>query len=392
MNIQKEIKIGIITSITGCNSKAGKGMLDSANYMVDRRRGWLEKKGLSIELITKDDNSDSICSLSKAQELVNEDCVAILGPTDCSSLYEILKSGICENIPVFSTLASASFLSRNGAANFFRFTTPDFIRAEILVRYVRRLYPSSLVFVGSMAGAEFSYGQQLKKDVISALEKYNMKWSSFDYVNDGSGFKMPAKNEPIIACGPSASVVSLAISLRKKRIKSQFFTFGSNTNLLNDSLVNTIVVCDLDREDANPIARDEMDHFSAKYSETSDPDLSTMNAIYTLCNVLADNSNAIASPELPLKRFQLLNILKSGAHKALLGQISFSDNGEMAGHENISVLRVDKQKNKYTFSQVEREERALLHDHGWWKNITAQAIGIIGSIASIVALIIWFLA
>jgi len=390
MRGQDKIKIGIIASTTGSNSKAGKGMLESAKYMIDRKCGWLEKKGLSIELVSKDDSSDPFSALSKAQELVDEDCIAIIGPTDSLSLSEILKSGVCENIPVFSTIASASFLSKSGADNFFRFTTPDFIRAEILVRYVRRLYPSSIVYVAALEGSEFSYGQQLKKDVINALEKYNIKWTSFDYVGDGSGFKVPANSEPIIACGPSASVVSLARKSRLERVRSQFFVFGSNSNLLDDSLVNTIVVCDLDREDANPIARDEIDHFSAKYSETSDPDLSTMNAISTLCNVLSENSNSIASAELPLKRFQLLNILKSGVHKALLGQISFSESGEMAGYENISVLRVAKQKSKYMFFPVYREERALLQDNGWWKDKIILILTIVGSIASIASLIYIF--
>jgi ABC-type branched-subunit amino acid transport system substrate-binding protein len=392
MKGKEHVKIGIIASTTGQNFKAGKGMLDSARYMIERKYGWLEKKGILVELVVKDDNSDPLTALNRAQELVNEDCIAILGPTDSLSLREILISGICENIPVFSTIASATFLSKLGVDNFFRFTTPDFIRAEILVRYVRRLYPLVPVFIGALEGTEHSYGQQLKKDVINALEKYNMKWTSFDFVNDGSGFKSPVSNEPVIACGPSASIKVLASQMRIEKVRSQFFAFGSNSNLLDESLVNAIVVCDLDREDANPIARDEIDHFSAKYAETSDPDLSTMNAISTLCNVLAENSESITSAELPLKRFQLLNLLKSGVHKALLGQISFSESGEMAGYENISVLKVSKFKSKYMFCPVEREERPLLQENDWWKNKVIQAIGIIGSTCSIISLIVWFVS
>ena len=388
MSGNKRIKIGIIASLTGRNSKAGKGMLDSASYMIEKKCGKLEKKGISIELVVKDDSSDSSSSVSKAKELVEEDCLAIFGPTDSHTFRKILNSGVCENIPVFSTIASATYLSKLEVENFFRFTTPDFIRAEILVRSVRRLYPNSLVHVGALEGAELSYGQQLKKDVINALEKYNIKWVSFDYDGDGDGgnFKEQSNDEPIIACGPSASIVSLALKVREKYKRSQFFAFGSNTNLLHDSLIHTIVVCDLDREDTNPIARDEIDHFSAQYSENSDPDLSTMNAISTLCNVLAENSKTIASSELPSARFNLLNILKTGAHKALIGQVSFTESGEMAGYENILLMRVAKKKGKYMFSPLDREEKALLQDKRWWKDKAKKVLTIVGSIASIMAL------
>lgn len=247
------------------------------------------------------------------------------------------------------------------------------------------------MYVGSQEGSEFAYGQQLRNDVINALEKYKMKWTSFDFGTDHATVGIPNQTDPIVACGTSASVACLARKFREEKIRSQFFAFGSNSNLLEDSLVNTIVVCDLDREDANPIARDEIDHFSAKYSETSDPDLSTMNAVSTLCNVLTHNTETIASSELPQQRFQLLNILKSGAHQALLGQISFSESGEMAGYENISVLKVFKKKRGYMFRPVKREEKPLLQNHNWWKDKALLILTIVGSVASTASLVYIFL-
>ncbi|MDO6746527.1 ABC transporter substrate-binding protein [Gilvimarinus sp. 1_MG-2023] len=390
MKKKLQVKIGIIASKSGANAKAGRGMLDSAQYMIDRKAGWLEKKGIFLELVVKDDSSLASTAVEKAKELVAEDCLVIIGPTDSLAMREILESEVCSNIAVFSTISSATFLSNNGHKNFFRFTTPDSIRAEILVRYVKRIYPGSLVYVAAQEGHELSYGQQLKKDVINSLEKYSVKWTHFDFNNDSEPKGMPSENEPTIACGPSASVKELAKIYRDRGIRSQFFAFGSNTNLLDDVLINTIVVCDLDREDVNPIARDEIDHFQAIFRDTADPDLSTMNAVVTFCNVLYENQDSVLVPELPARRYQLLNTLNSGVHKALLGSISFSDTGEMAGYENISVLKVSKLKGKYYFSQIDREEKPLLQDSKWWKNNMVLAISIIGSIASIGSLVYAF--
>jgi hypothetical protein len=272
------------------------------------------------------------------------------------------------------------------ADNFFRFTTPDFVRAEILVRHVRRLYPSQAPFVFTLSGSDKSYGRQLRNDVVEALGKYGMYWTEGEFSHTDMNIDLPTGNEPVILCAPSSAVVAFAKCARQAGVRSQFFVFGSNTNLLHEDLLGSVTVCDLDRDDSNLIAREEIEHFLHDNPDSQDPDLSTMNAITVVCRILEAHADSFASSETPAQRFRLLNELSSSTLEGLFGNISFSDSGEMAGHENISVLSVSRGKCGLLFEPLSRSQKPVLSENRRLKRVALTTLTVVGSVASAVSL------
>lgn len=384
----ERLRIGIITSLTGVRSQVGSGHRDSLQFVHNRRHSEFDKLGYELELLIKDDRSDKDSGVELARECLQAGCCAIFGPPDTESMYKILNSTDVCNIPIICTLATASILSHVGSNGLLRVTTPDHVRADMLVRHVRNLYPGKFVYVYTLADSRFSYSQQIKNDVALALEKYVMQWKSEDFDESYSLKSFPDHSSPVIICAPSRYVANLASVLRKNKIRSQVFTFGSNTNLLTASLNNCITVCDLDREDGNPVARDEMEHFSRIYREPTEPSLSTMNGYHLLLNVIKHNIDRLRPlSNITQMRLELLNHMKAKAHEGLLGPISFTQNGEMAGNEHISVLRVVSERGKMFFSKLKRTERPLVYQKTWTTKQILLLLSIVGSVASIVSLI-----
>lgn len=385
-----KVRFGVIASLSGINKKTGKGYIKSAEYVIERRIVEFKKLGYELELVVKDDKNDSRVVEELAIDLLKQDCIAILCPTDTESTYQILKSEKVNDIPLICSFSTASFLSTQGKTNFFRFTTPDSIRAEILVRYVKKLYPGKFVYTYALVDSEYSYSQQLSHNVIESLDKYAIKWARFSFNKELEEIELPEKGSPVVICSPSYFAVKLTKKLRNTGFNNQIFTFGSNSNLLQRKLEGCIIVCDLDREDSNPIAREELDYFNKLYKDQHDPSISTINAMHSILNSLKEISTSEDDIEVPQLRFLLKNHLRSKTSNGLFGPVSFSNEGEMAGHEHISVMRVSINKRKILFLPVNMDEKAYYYKNislGKWPILI---LYILGSIASIVSLIVWF--
>ena len=385
-----KIRFGVIASLSGTNKKIGDGYVKSAEYVIERRLVEFKKLGYDLELIAKDDKNNSNIVEELAIDLVKQDCIAILCPTDTESTFQILKSDKIDNIPLICSFSTATFLSEQGNTNFFRFTTPDSIRAEILVRYVRKLYPDSFVYTYALEDSEYSYSQQLSHNIIESLEKYAIKWVVFSFNREIEEVEYPEKGSPIIICSPSYHAVKLTQTLRKFGFNNQIFTFGSNSNLLQRELEGCIVVCDLDREDSNPIAREELDHFSKIYKDQHDPSISTINAMHSVLNSFKEYLTQTDDIEIPQLRFSFKNHLRSKISKGIFGPVSFSQEGEMAGNEHISVMKVSVINRKIRFMPVNRDEKAYYYKNVSFAKWPIIILSILGSIASIVSLIAWF--
>src|SRR5262249_50854832 len=161
----KEIKIGILAPLEGRSARMGSGVVDSARFILERRRGDLNARDIEIELVIKDDRSDPKRSLTLARELDEEDVICIVGPCDSSCAYEILSADECHS-PIITPLATATVLTRLNSSTFFRMTTPDHVRAETLVSLAARRCHNKCFQVYSFVDSPKGFSQQLKSDVI----------------------------------------------------------------------------------------------------------------------------------------------------------------------------------------------------------------------------------
>ena len=382
-------KIGVVASLSGFRKNIGQGYLRSVEYVLERRKLDLRAIGFELDLVVKDDKGNSGISEKLAIEIVEEGCIALLCPDKIESTYKIIVSEHTKVMPLICSFASSSFLSRQGNVNFFHYTTPDSVRTEILVRYVRRTQVAC-VYLYVFSDSENSYSQQLCYDVISSLENHGIKWVRHEFDIDIDISQLPDKGLPAIVCAPSFYVASLARKMRSKGFRGQFFSFGSNSNLLTHDLNGTIVVCDLDREDRNPIVKDELDHFQKVYRDNCDPSFSTINAVHSILNLLINISEEIVGMDIPQIRNVMINHLRSDALNGLLGPISFTSIGQMAGKEQISILKVIKTFRGMRFKLAEHKEKEVLYKGTRQKKKVILTLSILGSIASILSLALWF--
>jgi len=356
----KQIKVGIVAPLEGRSAKMGAGLVDSARFILERRTGDLNARDIEIELVIKNDLSDPKRSLSLARELDKDDVICTIGPCDSLCAYEVLSVNDSHS-PMITPLATATVLTRLGSSNFFRMTTPDNVRAEVLVRLAAKRFPNKCVQVYSFVDSPKGYSQQLKSDVIMALEKYQCMWRIEEF--DAASFpaRIPSGNEPAIFCSPSAETTKVIPILQDRGFRSQIFTFGSNSNLLSPNLVGTIVVADLDRSDTNATVREEIERFKTTYVSTDDPSISTMNCMSVIINYLLFQDDTIIRGTTDQARNLLITALRTTHQRGLFGPIAFTETGEMIGSElQLSVLRIAASKKLIQFSHLPSSEKRAI--------------------------------
>ena len=354
-----KIKIGVLSPLEGRSSQMGNGLVDSVSFVLERRKGDLNARGIEIELVIKDDRGDPKRSLMLAKEFDDEDVICVIGPCDSSCAYEILASQECLS-PIISPLATATTLTSLGAANFFRITTPDYVRAETLVRLAAKKYPNKCFSVYSFFENEKSYSQYLKSDVIKALDKYRCTWHIEEFGASAIPQRLPSHNEPAIFCSPSAEVARVVPKLKERGFRSPIFTFGSNSNLLKSELIGTTVVADLDRNDTNEAVREEIERFKTTYGSTDDPSISAMNCITLIINYLISQDDSMITGNISEARNLLITALKTTHQRGLFGPITFTDMGELIGSEHLSVLQVASSRGYISFKHLSNRDRQVI--------------------------------
>ncbi|MDQ3802397.1 MAG: nucleotide-binding protein [Acidobacteriota bacterium] len=352
------LRIGVVTPLSGRSAQMGIGLKDSVQFIFERRKGDLQANDIDLELVVRDDEGNPSRSASLAKQLYEEGVICIIGPCDSLCAYEILTSGICEECPIISPLATATMLTKMGAPNFFRMTAPDNIRAEALVRYAAKKYPDKCFQVYSFFDTPKSYAQQLTIDIRSSLEAHNCYWRIEEFIEGAFPERVPKMVEPALFCSPSAEIVRVIPHLIRKGFKSQVFTLGSNSNLLIPELVGTVVVADLDRQDTNILISEEIERFKRTSDSTGDPCVAAMNCISLLVNFFIDQKETIRSTTVSEIRKTLIAALKT-PQKGLFGSVMFKDNGEMIGSEHISILKIASGREGVTFEHLSKSEKAI---------------------------------
>lgn len=352
------IKIGVLAPLMGRSAQMGLGLVDSVSFILERRKSDLNARGVEIELVTKDDRGDPNRSLRLAKEFDSEDVICVIGPCDSLCAYEILSSQECAS-PIISPLATATPLTSLGAKNFFRITTPDYVRAETLVRLAAKRYPNKSFWVYSFFDDDKSYSQYLKSDVIKALDKYRCAWHMEEFAPQSTPQRVPSRNEPAIFCSPSTEITRVIPRLKGRGFRSTIFTFGSNSNLLRPELVGTTVVADLDRNDTNEAVREEIERFKTTYDATDDPSISAMNCITLIINYLIGQDESVITANVSDARNLLIEALKTTHQRGLFGPITFTETGELIGLEHLSVLQVSSSRGRISFRHLSSRDRQV---------------------------------
>ena len=392
----RKFRLAVLAPMTGTSSGMGIGFYDSVTFIVGRKSPELIANGLEIELLLRDYKSDPLVALNTAVECAQfNDVIALLGPCDSSCAYEILQNiqNVAPDIPLLTPLATASHLTTHGAKNLFRFTTPDYQRAQRLVQYLCTTYPRVSLYLWTLADHQWGYSQGLKRDVIKELLTMHRPYKEEDFSTTALPNELPENNEPVICCSPSADIVRVARFLRCNGVRSQVFSFGSNTNLLVPELKGAVSVADLDRDDTDVKVTELLSGFQTTYRSDSDPSLATMNCISILTSLLIRRIQDVHDAEISAVRTLILDELRSKPQEGVFRNYSFEPNGEMIGHEQICTLIVRKRRFRYFFDHVtdNKHEQILVPAHRSISNFTKVALVTLalGTVSSLFASTIW---
>lgn len=98
----KTIKLGAVLSITGLGGVYGPGSRDGMNLAVKQINAAGGVQGAKIELTVKDDQSDKAVSQQMAQTLIQDNDLALLGPTLSNSAVAVHPLAESLKIPILA--------------------------------------------------------------------------------------------------------------------------------------------------------------------------------------------------------------------------------------------------------------------------------------------------
>ena len=385
------VHIALLADLSGDLCLTGRGMMASFLSVVERRKQDLFEVGLNVQVTIDDYGGDPLQALAMAQERQGEGAVAIVGPCDSLAVYSLLKGAATIECAVVSPLATATALSSLGASNFFRMTSPDRSRADILVRSVTELFPGRTVFVWAYRDSQWSYSERLKADLIGTLERRGIAWQLDDFSLEEYPSRRPSAKEPLICCGPSIKIVHMIKKLRHAGLRSQIFTFGSNRNLLTPSMRNCITVADVDPEDTNLAIRQEMERVLAGKPAGLSVSVSSLNCAAVLSNLLCRRADQIRMAPVSKVRELIISDLRSSPQDGLLGRFAFSVEGEMIGPEQLAVLQVDRTLGVMRFKHLRLKRKRMAFPRITWSRLILWLLGFLSGIVALIQLVRWIL-
>ena len=361
----KTLRIGLLAPLTGDSETMGIGFVKSAEFAFAQKRADLATAGLELDLRVVDYRSDPIVARKGAADCVKQhEVIALIGPCDSACAHEIIESGVVEGCALMSPLATATEIAKLGAVNFFRLTTADRIRSEILVERICRDHPNQIPVVWSIAGSPNSYSQALRLDVLSEFGRRGIKCQVQEVAIGGLPSDVPAHNQPVVCCCVSSQTLRIVSAMRDRGLRSPIFSFGSNTNLLSPSLLGATVVADLDRHDSDPQVLKLVEQFQQLHGSRSDPSVATMNCIGILCNLLIRHASSLQKGSTTDARKIVVDDLRSETQHGFSRPLKFDMDGEMIGFEHISLLKVREEENGIVFgSAIESNTQE------WWRKI-----------------------
>lgn len=381
--------IALLADLSADLCATGRGMRDSFLSVIERRRPELLAAGLAPQVTVDDYVGNASQALGKARERYQAGAAVIVGPCDSVAVHSLLTAEDIADCAVVSPLATGTALTSLGAQNFFRMTSPDRSRAEILVRSVVELYPGKTIFVYASKDCYWSYSQLLKNDLLAVLERRGISWQASDFVDSEPPSKLPSAKEPIVCCGPSVKVVRLIGKLRHSGVRSQVFTFGSNANLLTACMGNAVTVADVDPEDTNLAVRQEIERAAAEGTLGAGVSVSSLNCAAVLVNLLLRTAEQTRGAEVGELRKLIISDLRSWPQEGLLGRFAFSSDGEMIGPEQLAVLQVSRGLGNLRFRHLGSKRRKRVFPRISWQKLLLWLFGCLSAMVAAIQLIIW---
>lgn len=392
-----EFNIGFIAPLSGPNTDIGLGLISSLEYAVNLNQPELSDAGISLNIKTYDDQNNPVLSEECARRASEDKCVLVIGPADSACASHVLNCEEFSDIPFllsFATDVTDKFREKN---NVFRTTTPGWRRSEILLRQIKDECTGQKLLIAGLAGLETSFAQRTKATVVEFCRTDVIDFVKFDFHCGPGGVteiipaEIPAE-APVIICSPSYEANVFVKSIRTAGHKGKLYSFGSNSNWLKQTSAGITLVCDLDRHDKNPVVADMLQNFWKTYANVTNPSIATMLAAKIMTQLLITVIHEKTSTKTKFVRKRLKALLSERTFEGVFGRVSFDSDGEMVGYETISMLRVMKRWRTTSFIDASTKTAGFSVIHMNTKHTISHTIQLVGAIAGIISLIVFFVS
>lgn len=333
---KKEVKIGLITPLTGSVADLGNEILKSAEISIENANN-LSKKYV-FKLVPRDDGSIATIASTKAKSLLLEDnVIAIVGAGTTGQVKAEIEAIKGKNTALITSTATESDLTHS--ANFiFRVIPSNIFQAEALNNFALK---NNLLRVGILYQFNDDYSMDLNKSFKNVfLSKGGQILSEIGFEEGETDFKShlsKIKNmnvDAIICFSQHVQVSRVVLRARELKIEQPIL---SGETAYTDKLLATIGNSEgLYVTGLAKVSNTLLNEFEKKYflltSKNPGPyGLYTYDAISLICYVI-ENNNIIDNVSLTNELRKINNF------NGLTGSIIFNEFGDVKKDYNIYKL------------------------------------------------------
>lgn len=298
----------------------------------------------------------------------NKDLAVIVGAAQSKYTKKMISNPGLKDIAIFSPLSTSTFLLRTAEEeqtdNFFQTTSYDKKRVEVLLSQVIHNHKGEKIYYYHEDKDIFSYSGGLATDTYSYLKRRDS--DNFEGIKIPEDIedlnKFPTRNSPVVICTGSSKALEISKRLRKKKYYNPIYTFGSNSNLEDKSLLGAVVICDLDREEKMAVVQEHLDGLR---DYTKDPSISTVRTFKIIMESLKNLEDKILKSN-DISRVRKMIISHVNNQKFLVDNMSidFEKNGESTIDDNF-LRRIHW---FFKFKFIPYDEKSL------WNNVLVKEI------------------
>jgi branched-chain amino acid transport system substrate-binding protein len=351
---EKVIKIGNQSVLSGEDKFYGEDQLIALSMAAAElspvRIGGFD---YTIELVTKDDEGNAEKAFLIAQELVEENAVAVIGSTFNGTTKSSIPVYSEQNIPFITPSAPGEDVSR-GYQNFYRMIINNSQKIENIASFLSNdIKPEKLILIDN--GVDYSV-----KLIDYIIEIFDNKKISFDkrysVKFDSAEYDMLAENllidEPdvIFFCAKSNELADLITKTRKLQLNCKYITeeMGMEEGITDDAdkteLEGLIAIVPQPPSLAKYTEDKKSIDFWRKYTDFAvkmkPPTLSkegpgsfapySYDAFYILINAMKA-ANSISPEDYSVE-------LKKTSYEGITGQIAFNSNGDRLNPQSTEFI------------------------------------------------------
>ena len=167
--VKEPYKIGAIFSLTGSQSNLGIPEENTVNMLVDKinKAGGVNGHNVSVTIL--DDASDATQTATAANQLINDQVLAIIGPTFTGATLAIMNISTEAQIPLVSCAAGTAIIN---PVQHWIFKTPQTTQMVVMeiLQYLQSQNISKVATITSTS----AFGAEGKSDIVADAANYNI--------------------------------------------------------------------------------------------------------------------------------------------------------------------------------------------------------------------------